>query len=96
MTDKIYYLNPKIKRVDLKEEYTQNQIQEYVKCSQDPIYFIENYVEINSLDKGFVKFILRGYQKNLIKSLYENNKTIILSSRQSGKTVTTAAFILWS
>lgn len=92
---KNYYLNPKIKKIELQEEYSPDQIKEYVKCSQDPIYFIENYVEINSLDKGFVKFILRGYQRDLIKSLHENNKTIILSSRQSGKTVTTAAFILW-
>lgn len=95
MSDKNYYLNPKIKKIELQEEYTPEQVKEYVKCSQDPVYFIENYVEINALDKGFVKFKLRGYQKELIKSLHENNKTIILSSRQSGKTITTAAFILW-
>lgn len=94
-SDKNYYLNPKIKRAELKEEYTQEQIAEYIKCSQDPIYFIENYVEINSLDRGFVKFQTRGYQKDLILSYHNNSKNIVLSSRQSGKSITTAAFILW-
>jgi Terminase RNaseH-like domain/Terminase large subunit, T4likevirus-type, N-terminal len=93
--EKNYYLNPKIKRAELKEEYTAEQIQEYVKCAEDPIYFIENYVEINSLDKGFVKFRTRGYQKELIQKFFKHNKNIVLSSRQSGKSITTAAFILW-
>jgi hypothetical protein len=83
--DKNYYLNPQIKRSGLSEEYTTEQIQEYVKCSQDPIYFIENYVEINSLDRGFVKFKTRGYQQDLIEKYHKNKKNIVLSSRQSGK-----------
>lgn len=95
MPDHNYYLNPKIKRVDLQEEYTPEQIREYVKCSEDPLYFIENYVEINALDHGFIKFKLRGYQTDFINSLHKNNKNIILSSRQSGKTTTTVAYIIW-
>lgn len=93
--EKTYYLNPKIKRAELKEEYTTEQIIEYNRCASDPIYFIENYVEINSLDKGYVKFKVRGYQKDLIEKYHKHNKNIVLSSRQSGKSVTTAAFILW-
>lgn len=85
MVDKTYYLNPKIKRTNLIENYTQDEFTEYIKCSKDPIYFIEKYVEINSLDKGFVKFETRGYQKDLILSFYNNTKNIVLSSRQSGK-----------
>lgn len=83
--DKNYYLNPKIKRSELEESYTPEQIKEYIKCSEDPVHFIENYVQINSLDKGFVNFKLRGYQDELIRGLNENQKSIILSSRQSGK-----------
>jgi hypothetical protein len=83
--EKTYYLNPKIKRAELKEEYTTEQIIEYNRCASDPIYFIENYVEINSLDKGYVKFKVRGYQKDLIEKYHKHNKNIVLSSRQSGK-----------
>ena len=83
--DKDYYLNPRIKRTDLEETYSEEQLLEYVKCSEDPKYFIENYVEINTLDHGFVKFKLRGYQEELIDCFNDNSKSIILSSRQSGK-----------
>jgi len=90
-----YYLNPSIKKIGIPEQYTSEQLQEYIKCSKDPVYFIENYVYIKSLDKGLVKFKLRGYQLDLINSYHDNNKNIVLSSRQSGKSITTAAYILW-
>lgn len=97
LIDKIkdFYLNPKIKRTNLKESYTQDEVMEYYKCSQDPVYFIEKYVKINSLDEGFIPFKLRGYQKELIEAYHKENKIILLSPRQSGKTITTAAYILW-
>lgn len=95
MTEKQYYLNPNIKRTNLEESYTPEQVQEYVRCSQDPVYFIEKYVKINALDEGLIPFSLRGYQQNLVKGYHENRKCIVKSSRQSGKSVTTAAFILW-
>ncbi len=93
--EKEYYLNPKIKRANLKEVYTQEQIEEYVKCAQDPTYFIENYVKIVTLDRGLQPFHLRGYQRNLIETYHNNLKTILLSARQSGKTITTVSYILW-
>ena len=93
--EKNYYLNPKIKKTNLKETYTEHEVKEYVKCLSDPIYFIENYVKIVNLDKGLELFKLRGYQKRLIEAYYNNDKNIVLSSRQSGKTITTAAFMLW-
>lgn len=93
--NKDYYLNPQIKRTNLSENYTEDEVKEYIRCSQDPEYFIEKYVRINSLDHGFVPFALRGYQKSLIKSFHKNRKVVLLSPRQSGKTITTAAFILW-
>lgn len=93
---KDYYLNPRIKRANLDTEtYSEAQLTEYVKCLNDPIYFIETYVEINTIDSGFQKFKLRGYQTDLINCFMDNNKTILLSPRQSGKTITTSAFLLW-
>ena len=93
--DKAFYLNPNIKKIGLTEEYSKEQVEEYIKCSKDPVYFIENYVKIISLDKGLVLFKLRGYQKKLIQGYFDNDKVTVLSSRQSGKTSTTVAFILW-
>lgn len=83
--NKEYYLNPLIKRINLSEDYTEDQVKEYVRCAQDPEYFIEKYVKINSLDHGFIPFKLRGYQKGLIKSFHENRRVVLLSPRQSGK-----------
>lgn len=93
--DKNYYINPKIKRIELKEEYTQEQIAEYIKCSQDPIYFIENYAKIISVDKGLINVVLRGYQKDLILSMWKNRNSIILAARQAAKTTSVALFLLW-
>lgn len=92
---KEYYLNPNIKKANLEEKYTEHQIMEYAKCMNDPVYFIENYVKIITLDQGLKPFVCRGYQKKLIETYFKNDKVILLSARQSGKTTTTAAFILW-
>jgi len=92
---KPYYLNPLIKKTDLPENYTEDQVKEYLRCSQDPVYFIEKYVKINSLDEGFIPFKLRGYQKSLIEAFHRERRVILLSPRQSGKTITSAAYVLW-
>lgn len=95
MSDKTYYLNPKIKRTNLIENYTQDEFTEYIKCSKDPIYFIETWVKIVSLDRGLIPLLLRDYQKDLIISLMENRFSIILAARQAAKTTTVATFLLW-
>ena len=61
---KDFYLNPKIKRTNLQENYSKEQVEEYLRCSEDPVYFIEKYVRINSLDEGFIPFKLRGDRKS--------------------------------
>lgn len=94
--DKLYYKdNINIRRAGLKIPLTPKQLQEYAKCSVDPVYFIENYVYINSLDKGSTLFKLHLYQKEIISSFQENRFSILLACRQSGKTTTTAAYLLW-
>ena len=45
-----YLGNPNLKRVNTPVEFTEEQIIEYQKCSKDPLYFMENYVRIVSLD----------------------------------------------
>ena len=53
-----YLGNPNLKPGGVGIEFTKEQVQEYLKCSQDPIYFIKNYVKIVSLDEGLVPFEL--------------------------------------
>jgi hypothetical protein len=93
--DNSFLGNPNLKPVGFKISYTYEQVKEILNCSNDPIYFIEHYCYIVSLDKGLVLFNLYECQKEKIKTIMENRKIIEISSRQSGKTITTAACILW-
>lgn len=95
MSDRIYYLNPRIKRANLVEEYTAEQILEYKKCAEDPLYFIEKYVKIRSVDKGLIQMVPTGYQIDLVKHYTQHRDTILLAARQSYKTTTSVAYILW-
>jgi hypothetical protein len=87
--------NPRIKRAHEEMEYTPEQVKELIKCSQDPIYFIENYVMIQHPIKGAIKFELYDYQRTLIYNYQHNRYNIVLSARQTGKSTTSAAFLLW-
>jgi hypothetical protein len=84
-TPKGYLNNPHLKQVGESIQFTQDQILEYEKCSKDPIYFLEVYGRIISLDDGVVPFKLFGYQKELILSFHENRKTVGKLPRQMGK-----------
>ena len=90
-----YLGNTLIKRSGVETKYTDQQMQEYVRCSQEPCHFIENYTQIISLDEGMVPFKLRGYQDKLIDHYNSNRFNIVLASRQSGKSITSCAYLLW-
>jgi len=87
--------NPNIKRAGAQVEFTPEQIFELKKCAQDPVYFISRYVKVQHPVEGLVPFILRPYQINMIESYQQNRYTVVLSARQTGKSVTAAAFVLW-
>lgn len=90
-----YMGNPKLKRDGLKQNYSEKELQEYLKCSQNPVYFIENYIQIIHVDKGIIPFKMYDYQKDMINHFNDNRFSIILSCRQSGKTTSTCAYLLW-
>ncbi len=90
-----YRSNPLLKREGVNIEYTQEQLEEYIKCSKDPIYFIENYMTVVHVDKGVVPFKLYDFQKEMIHAMHENRHTIMLAPRQCGKSATTVGYILW-
>lgn len=77
--------NPAIKRAHELTEYTADSVQELLRCSTDPVYFIRNYVKIQHPVKGTVQFELYGYQEKLVKNFHENRLNIVLSARQTGK-----------
>ena len=95
MASLTYNSNPQLKATNVNVQYTPEQIQEYVKCKNDPVYFIDNYCHIVTIDHGIVPFKLYDCQKNKIKVIHENRKVLLMESRQAGKTQTSAAYLLW-
>jgi len=95
MATKNYLGNANLKAINVQIQYTKDQIDEYLKCAADPIYFIETYCKIVTLDHGLQPFNLYECQKNKVKVIHENRKVILMEGRQQGKTTTSAAYILW-
>jgi hypothetical protein len=93
--EKGYKGNVLLKKSNQEIEWTPELIKEWVKCSEDPIYFVENYMKIISLNEGLVTFNPYPYQKNMIKTFVENRYSIVTTARQAGKSTTTCGFILW-
>lgn len=92
---KHYLGNPKLKRVNMAMNLTEEQVREYVKCAQSPEYFIENYVKIITLDKGFVQIELYPFQKDVVNDINNNRRVIVKAGRQVGKTTIIVGYILW-
>jgi hypothetical protein len=90
-----YRDNPLLKRVGVQVKFTEEQVEEYIKCSKDPIYFAK-YIKIITLDDGVVPFKMYDFQEEMIKTFYNNRFTIMKCPRQVGKTTTTVAFLLWT
>ena len=95
MATQVYNSNQQLKAANVSIPFTEEQIQEYVKCSKDPVYFIENYCKIVSLDHGLIPFKLYDCQIEKVRVIHENRKVILMEGRQQGKTTTSAAYILW-
>jgi hypothetical protein len=95
MSVKQYLGNANLKAAGVQLNFTKDEIEEYLKCAKDPIYFIETYCKIVTLDHGLQPFKLYECQKNKVKVIHENRKVILMEGRQQGKTTTSAAYILW-
>ena len=86
-----YHGNPNLKPLAYQHDFTSLEISEYVKCQNDPKYFIENYVKIVTLDKGLQPFKLFECQRGKVDLIMNSRKVILMEGRQQGKTVTAAA-----
>lgn len=91
-----YAGNPLLRPVGMKVILTEWQVQEYIRCATDPIYFCENYIKIVSLDEGIIPFKPYDYQRKIIKTCTDERFVIILSARQSGKSVTMSSWAVWN
>lgn len=89
-----YLGNANLKKIGEQIEWTPDLLKEYVKCSQDPVYFAENYIKIVHVDKGLVPFSMYDYQKEITTKISNNRRVAVLTARQAGKTTTAVAVIL--
>ncbi len=87
--------NPNLKRAHATSEFDPEKILELKRCKADPIYFMEKYIKVQHPTKGAVPFVLYEYQKDMVRAIHENKDTILLCSRQMGKTTVAAMYILW-
>ena len=77
MSDTVYLGNPNLKKANVKVEFTQENIEEFIKCKDNPVYFAKNYIKIVSLDEGLVNFDLYPFQeKTLIE--FDKEKSLLM------------------
>jgi len=94
MTDSVYLGNPNLKKANTPIEFTEDQIVEFLKCKQDPVYFAKNYIKIVSLDEGLTQFSPYHFQEGLINNFHNNRFNICKMPRQTGKSTTVVAYLL--
>ena len=94
MADATYLGNPNLKRANVQQNWTKKQLLEYSKCMEDPLYFIQNYVKIVSLDEGLIPFKMYPFQKEMVGTFHNNRFTICKLPRQSGKSTVMVSYLL--
>jgi hypothetical protein len=90
----IYLGNPLLKRANTQIQFTEEQIIEFLKCKEDPVYFAKNYIKIVSLDHGLVPFEMYPFQEKLVRNFHENRFNICKMPRQTGKSTTCVSYLL--
>jgi hypothetical protein len=94
MSDNVYLGNPLLKKANTPIEFTEEQIIEFVKCKNDPVYFAKNYVQIVTLDHGLQLFKPYHFQEKLIKNFHDHRFNICKMPRQTGKSTTVVSYLL--
>ena len=90
----VYLGNPNLKKANTAIEFTKDQIEEFIKCKEDPVYFARNYIRIVSLDEGLVPFEPYKFQEKLISRFHKNRFNICMMPRQTGKSTTSVSYLL--
>jgi len=90
-----YLGNVNVKRDGIEESWTLETVTEYAKCMKDPVYFAKTYLKVIHLDHGLVPFDLYPYQEEMFSHFNDNRFSIVLACRQSGKSISSIAYLLW-
>ena len=90
-----YLGNSNIKRDGVIHNFSKHEILEYTRCLKDPGYFASHYCKIIHVDRGLVPFELYPYQKQMFDHFTDNRFSIVLACRQSGKSISSVAYLLW-
>jgi len=94
MADNVYLGNPNLKKANTAIEFTEENIIEFLKCKEDPVYFAKNYVKIVSLDHGEIPFKMYPFQEKLVTNFHKNRFNICKMPRQTGKSTTCVSYLL--
>ena len=89
-----YLGNPLLKKANTPIEFTQDQVLEFIRCKEDPVYFAKKHIKIVSLDEGLTSFRPYHFQEKLISRFHENRFNICKMPRQTGKSTTVVAYLL--
>ena len=89
-----YLGNQHLKKSGTEIEWSQQLIEEYMKCAKDPVYFAKKYIKIVHVDRGLIPFDMYEYQEEIANKITNNRRVAVLTARQSGKTTTAVAIIL--
>ena len=92
--DQIYLGNPLLKKAGVEQQFTKEQIDEFIKCRQDPVYFTKRYVQIVNVDEGLVPFNMWDFQEDLIRKFHKHRFNIAKLPRQTGKSTTVVSYLL--
>ena len=89
-----YLGNPNLKKAHTKSRFTKKQVDEVMKCLEDPKYFIEHYLKIVTIDKGLIPFEMYDFQRKMVDTFHDNRFTICKLPRQSGKSTIIVSYLL--
>jgi len=94
-TQEIYLGNPNLKKANVPQEFSKDEVAEYLKCAKDPVYFIREYIRIVSLDHGVIPFKMYDFQEDMVQRFHDHRFNIAKLPRQSGKSTIVTAYLLW-
>ena len=89
-----YLGNHNLKASGVEQEFTKEQVEEYIKCSRDPLHFVQNHVKIVTLDEGLVQFRPWDFQQDMLQKVHDNRFIICKFPRQTGKSTTIISYLL--
>ena len=94
MSEEHYLGNPLLKKANTKIEFTEDQVFEWIKCAEDPVYFAKKYIQIVTLDHGLQSFDMYSFQEEMVNTFHKNRFTICKLPRQSGKSTVVVSYLL--